>query len=207
MERNFASGWITHSVPPIAVLHYSNKESCDFWANEISIRFWTLSWCYKGWRLQRMLRWDESTFFSIYLFGSARSQVQYARSLIFITARGLFSCMNTLTCGMWNPVPWPGMEPEPPALGVWSLGHWTTKEVPRTILNYLGGFDVIMKVLYKWNPQRLSKLGRPCDVKGRDWSNGVMSQGMPGASSSGRMQGRGSLLEPPKATVMPTPRF
>ena len=29
--------------------------------------------------------------------------------------------------------------PRPPALGVWSLSHWTTKEVPRTILNYLGG--------------------------------------------------------------------
>ena len=112
MERNFASGWITHSVPPITVLHYSN-ESCDFWANEISIRFWTLSWCYKGWRLQRMLRWDESTFFSIYSFGCARSQVQYAGSLIFITARGIFSCMNTLTFGTWNPVPWPGMEPGP----------------------------------------------------------------------------------------------
>ena len=30
-------------------------------------------------------------------------------------------------------------QPGPPALGVWSLSHWTTKEVPRTILNYLGG--------------------------------------------------------------------
>ena len=31
---------------------------------------------------------------------------------------------------MWDLVPWPGIEPGPPALGVWSLSHWTTREVP-----------------------------------------------------------------------------
>ena len=27
---------------------------------------------------------------------------------------------------MWDVVPWPGIELRPPALGVWSLSHWTT---------------------------------------------------------------------------------
>ena len=36
----------------------------------------------------------------------------------------------TLGCGMWDLVPWLGMEPGSPALGVWSLSHWTTGEVP-----------------------------------------------------------------------------
>ena len=31
---------------------------------------------------------------------------------------------------MWALVPWPGMEPWSPALGVWSLSLWTTREVP-----------------------------------------------------------------------------
>ena len=31
---------------------------------------------------------------------------------------------------MWKLVPWPGMEPRPPALGAQSLGHWATREVP-----------------------------------------------------------------------------
>ena len=31
-------------------------------------------------------------------------------------------------------VPTPGMEPGPPALGVWRLTHWTTGEVPITIV-------------------------------------------------------------------------
>ena len=36
--------------------------------------------------------------------------------------------------GMRDLVPWPGMKPGPPALGVWSLNHWTTREVPREAL-------------------------------------------------------------------------
>ena len=31
---------------------------------------------------------------------------------------------------MWDPVPWPGIEPGPPALVAQSLSHWTTREVP-----------------------------------------------------------------------------
>ena len=31
---------------------------------------------------------------------------------------------------MWNLVPSSGIEPQPPALGAWSLSHWTTREVP-----------------------------------------------------------------------------
>ena len=38
--------------------------------------------------------------------------------------------MWTLSCGTWYLVPQPGMEPRPPALGVGSLSHWTTREVP-----------------------------------------------------------------------------
>ena len=39
-------------------------------------------------------------------------------------------CMRTLSCGMWDLVPWPGIEPGPPALEVQSLSHWATREVP-----------------------------------------------------------------------------
>ena len=34
---------------------------------------------------------------------------------------------------VWDLVPWSGMEPRPPGLGVWSLGHWTAREVPRSV--------------------------------------------------------------------------
>ena len=35
-----------------------------------------------------------------------------------------------VSCGMWDLVPWPGIEPRPPALEAQSLSHWTTREVP-----------------------------------------------------------------------------
>ena len=34
-----------------------------------------------------------------------------------------------LSCSMWDLVPWPGIQPETPSLGTWSLSHWTTTEV------------------------------------------------------------------------------
>ena len=34
-----------------------------------------------------------------------------------------------VACGIL--VPRPGIEPVPPPLGVWSLNHWTTREVPK----------------------------------------------------------------------------
>ena len=40
-----------------------------------------------------------------------------------------------LSCGMWDLVPRPGIEPGPPALGAQSLSHWTTREVPK--INFL----------------------------------------------------------------------
>ena len=42
--------------------------------------------------------------------------------------------MWTLSCGMWDLVPWPGIEPRLPAVGVQSLSHWTTGEVPKVWL-------------------------------------------------------------------------
>ena len=43
---------------------------------------------------------------------------------IFVVALRIFSC------GIWDLVPRPVIEPEPPTLGACSLSHWTTREVP-----------------------------------------------------------------------------
>ena len=47
--------------------------------------------------------------------------------LIHLSALGL-------SCGIWHLVPWPGIDLGPPALGAWSLSHWTTREAPGNIL-------------------------------------------------------------------------
>ena len=47
-----------------------------------------------------------------------------------VGACGIFCySMEILTCGIWDLVPWPGIEPRPPALWVWSVSHCITREV------------------------------------------------------------------------------
>ena len=50
---------------------------------------------------------------------------------VLVAACRIFSSgMQTLSCSMWDLAPWPGTEPRTPTRGVWSLSHWTTREVP-----------------------------------------------------------------------------
>ena len=61
-------------------------------------------------------------------------QLQHAGSLV--VACRIFSCSRqTLSCGMWDLVPWPGIKPGPPALGAWSLSHWSTRKIPTPSLS------------------------------------------------------------------------
>ena len=47
----------------------------------------------------------------------------------YLAAPGLTCGIHTLSCGMWDLVPQPGIKPRPPALGMRSLSHWITREV------------------------------------------------------------------------------
>ena len=60
------------------------------------------------------------------ILARARVCVCVCVCLIFIYLAAL-----GLTCGMRNLVPWPGIEPRPPALEARSLNCWTTREVRR----------------------------------------------------------------------------
>ena len=78
---------------------------------------------YRSTRQCRLLLHFFFFFFNIYLF------IWLHR--VSVAVGGLLSCgMWTLSCGMRDLVPWPGIEPGPPALGVWSLIHCATREVP-----------------------------------------------------------------------------
>ena len=47
--------------------------------------------------------------------------------------------------GMWDPSsPWPGMQPESPAVEVQSLNHRTAREVPQMLFLYLKNLTVIL---------------------------------------------------------------
>ena len=50
---------------------------------------------------------------------------------VLVVAQGICRCgLWALSCSLWDLVPWPGIEPRPSALGMRSLSHWTTREVP-----------------------------------------------------------------------------
>ena len=53
---------------------------------------------------------------------------------IYLTEPDLSCSMITLNWGRWDLVPCPGIKPVLPALGAWSLSHWTTREVPCLLL-------------------------------------------------------------------------
>ena len=51
---------------------------------------------------------------------------------LLVVACRIFSCnMQTLSCSMWDLIPWPRIKPRSPALGAQSLSHWTTMAVSR----------------------------------------------------------------------------
>ena len=47
-------------------------------------------------------------------------------------------------------VPWPGIEPVPPALVTWSLKHWTTREVPLATFLKVFLFQCLLWVSPTW---------------------------------------------------------
>ena len=50
---------------------------------------------------------------------------------VLVAVCGIFNWdIQTVSCGMWNLVPWLGIKPWPSALGERSLNHRTTREVP-----------------------------------------------------------------------------
>ena len=53
-----------------------------------------------------------------------------------LAAPGLCYSIWTLSYSMWGLVPWPGIEPGPPALRAPSLSHWTTRGVPHVAFQF-----------------------------------------------------------------------
>ena len=51
--------------------------------------------------------------------------------IIYLAAPGITCGFRTLSCGMWDLVPCPGIKSGPPALGEWSVSLWTTWEIPK----------------------------------------------------------------------------
>ena len=58
----------------------------------------------------------------------------------------IYFCLCPVAYGIL--VPWPGIEPLPPGLGMQSLRHWTTREVPLPQILKLNYFFTLGQLLY-----------------------------------------------------------
>ena len=76
---------------------------------------------YFMWYLWHPERHEECVLF-IYLFLNICLFIWLCQ--ILVVAHGIFSC------GMWDLIPWPGIEPGSHALRAQSLSHWISREVP-----------------------------------------------------------------------------
>ena len=82
-------------------------------------------------------------------------------SLLFLFKKFyLFICLHqvsvaageifTLFCGMWDLVPWPGIEPGPSASRMQNISHWATREVLCIFLAHIKKiFFLLVFILYR----------------------------------------------------------
>ena len=99
----------------IKVIHHNTRPKQALWIDfEVSRNFFPTQFFFKKLRFFFLM--------FIYLFGCTKSSLWHSGSSTFIAPCGTFSCsMRTLSCGMRDQVPWPGIEPWPPAWGAWIL--------------------------------------------------------------------------------------
>ena len=64
--------------------------------------------------------------------GNTANHITFLKKYLFI-----YLAAPHLRCSMQDLVPWPGIEPGPPAMGVRSLNHWTTRKSPDHLLMWL----------------------------------------------------------------------
>ena len=86
-------------------------------------------------------------------------------SSIFVAA-----CRVFFSCSMWDLVPWPGIEPGPPALKAWNLSLWTTREVP----NYSSSLRLRLKSRWAYIPNDKAKKCKSQNVNSEHFVCGIL---------------------------------
>ena len=114
-EETVIESWLRAWYPQLPETHTKCFPGLQ---NTFYFLYWTS--CSEGFQNRH---WGPFFLMFIYLFIWLH-QVFIEAHWIFIMACGLFSC------GIWDLILWPGIEPGPLALGAQRLSHWTTGEVP-----------------------------------------------------------------------------
>ena len=91
-----------------------------------------------------MLLFPENSFSRLPLAPFRTTPLSFFFNIYFLACRVLVMTprifnygMQNFNCGIWDQVPWPGIELGLPALGTQSFSHWTTRQVPAPLSNTL----------------------------------------------------------------------
>ena len=114
----------------------------------LSTRLWEKTWV---WVLTLSLSNCKMKYFSrnLALFILNLFTYKYLNSFFFFKYLFIYLAAPGFSCGIQDLVPWPGIEPRPSALGVCSLNHWTTGEVPLIKMSIIS--LLIFSLRVKWN--------------------------------------------------------
>ena len=117
----------------------------DGWMKDKSVPF--ISSSVRVLTSQKLLSLETRLFF---FFSAALGLSWNAQNLLFSLRHA-----ESFSCGIWELGPWPGIDIRPPALGVWSLSHWTSREVQTSLeplsfycLNRSYGIEFCKTALY-----------------------------------------------------------
>ena len=125
-------------VPSVPIFLLPIALSTDYWlcpawlksslTSHVCSSYWT-GWLHLKHKITLSLK--------LYSFGFwVNSFLELLESVVSSLSFHLFFFFNWLchvACGIL--VPWPGIEPMPPAMEAWNLNHWTIREVPDHPLN------------------------------------------------------------------------
>ena len=100
----------------------------------------------------------------------------------------LHSHMRALSGDVQDLAPRAGIEPRPPALGAWSLSHWTTREVPSADSRG-SSFLCFPWPSRSWSRSRRRERAQPWRLKG--W--GGQAPGKTGTKTAREVEGRGGI--------------
>ena len=114
----------------------------DFWSGKILHAAGLLSPCSGAWEPQLLKRMRSRACalqqekppqwkaYTLQLEKATKPKLNKMLKIPICLFGRVLVAFRIFSCRMWNLVPWLGIEPGSPALGVWRLSPWTTMEVP-----------------------------------------------------------------------------
>ena len=84
------------------------------------------------WIIEKARRFQKNIYFTGYIKSFVWIKMNCGKFFFFkklLILLFIYLAVPGLSCSMQDLVPWPGFEPRPPALRVWSPSCWTTRDV------------------------------------------------------------------------------